>query len=137
MKDSFISTVLRIVTPTPVKAVIILYSDSRKSARKPGANAISKPASESITRRFGIRRIMTDVTGPLLVSRPTNVAFMCPKADLAGQLVNWFVVFAGRLSYLSGVNRHKRMPLTADQLLVIGDPDQGTLKKTGDGLGTT
>ena len=67
---------------------------------------------------------------------PNNL-LPCAPADLAGQLVNWYVVFAGRMSYLSGVNRDKRVPPTVDQLLVIGDPDQGTLKKTGDGLGTT
>jgi hypothetical protein len=55
---------------------------------------------------------------------------------LAGQLVNWHIVFAGRMSYLSGVNRHKRVPPTVDQLLVIGDPDHGALKETGDRLGT-
>ncbi len=67
---------------------------------------------------------------------PNNL-LPCAPADLAGQLVNWYVVFAGRMSYLSGVNRHERVPLTADQLLVIGDPDQRTLKKTGDRLETT
>ena len=40
------------------------------------------------------------------------------------------------MPYLSGLNRDKRVPPTVDQLLVIGDPDQGALKETGDRLGT-
>ena len=35
-----------------VKAPIMRYSDSRKSVRNAGANAISKPANESITKRL-------------------------------------------------------------------------------------
>ena len=52
VKFSSTSTVLTIVTPGRVSAPIMRYSDSRKSARKPGASAISKPASESITSRL-------------------------------------------------------------------------------------
>ena len=44
------------VTPSPVSAPIIRYSDSRKSSRNVGASASSKPDSESITARFAPRR---------------------------------------------------------------------------------